>query len=120
MKLFIITPVAYSFWNYPTQSLLIAILLVFIADIIKQTMFRSVEEETALNQSYKDIKELFKEADEITSKDIYLEDIKIKCVRVDLNTWSYKEIQSLSKSLGISGRNRKRVLLEKEIVNFCN
>ena len=115
-KLITISTLLTAMYNQPTYTLLLAILAVFIIHLINTIL----EKENVSESNYEAVRDLFKMAEEITSKDIYLEDIKIKCVRVDLNTWSYKEIQSLSKSLGISGRNRKRVVLEKEIVNFCN
>ena len=125
MKLLIAIPTLTAFYNYPTYFLIGIISLFVIAQVIVEVInLKPVTENN--NEAYKEIKSLFKEYDNITSKDIYLDDkkkevyIDIKCTPLNFSNWSYRDLQAIAKSLGISGRNRKRVILEKEILNFCN
>lgn len=125
MKLLIAIPTLTAFYNYPTYFLIGIISLFVIAQVIVEVInLKPVTENN--NEAYKEIKSLFKEYDNITSEDIYLDDkkkevyIDIKCTPLNFSNWSYRDLQAIAKSLGISGRNRKRVILEKEILNFCN
>ena len=123
IKLTILGTLLYPAYQYPMQSLLIAILLVFIADIVSQILNLKSEKEATLDRSYEEIKELFKEADDIMSKDIYLEDTpnwEVKCQPLDFTNYTYREVQSFCKSLNIPKVNRKRVVLEEELLALCN
>lgn len=121
MKLFIITPVAYGFWNYPTYSLLAIVALLFVVQVIGELM----SFKPPANDNYEEIKQLFNQIDEITFKDIYLEDreketsTKLEVVPVNISLFSYRELQAIAKSLNISGRNRKRIVLEQELLAVC-
>ena len=128
MKLLILSPIAYAFWEAPTYSLLAIVALLFIVQVIGELM----KSKTPTNQSYEEIKELFNEdaegiscsatPDDIVSKDIYSDEeekesnyIDIKCNIPDFTLFTYRDLQKIAKSLEIKKVNRKRLILEDEL-----
>ena len=130
MKLFIITPVAYSFWNYPTYSLLAIVALLFIVQVIGELM----KPKTSTNQSYEEIKELFKEVDDIVSKDIYSDeekeihvDIKcealqrreVLCTPPNFSDWTYNQLSTQVRLMGLKPTSRKKTVLIESLEGLC-
>ena len=115
MKLLIISPVLYVFWQAPTYSLLAIIGLLFIAQVISELM-RSEGFYTEDNNSYQEIKELFAKIDEFD----YPEETctKLEVVPVNWKNYTYKDLQFLCKKFGIRA-NSKRCVLEKELLSVC-
>ena len=78
MKTLTVGTLITGMYQSPVIALLIAIALVFMADLLNR----------------------------------YLESKKIKCVPIDWNVYSYREIQAIAKSNGIIANKKREVLLE--------
>lgn len=129
MKLLTLSTLVVGMYQNPTYALLIAIGLVFLIDLIQKLSNKNNVSES----NYEAIKELFKQYDDICSKDIYSEEeksqvvietqktisTKLEVVPVNISLFSYRELQTIAKALNISGRNRKRVVLEQELLALC-
>ena len=113
MKLLIISPVIYTFWNYTTYAFIAIILAIVIIDLITSVS----EKERASNLQYEGVKEIFN--DVCSSNYVEEKTLELKCAPTDFSAWSYRELQAIAKSLNISGRNRKRLVLEQELLAVC-
>lgn len=126
MKLLIISPVFYTFWNYTTYAFIGAILAIVIIDLIT----RVLREEPPSESNYEGIKEIFNNSN---SKDYIETKVNVTklevvpaerssllfCEQVNISLFSYRDLQAIAKALGIAGRNRKRLILEKELLAVC-
>ena len=115
MKLLIISPVFYTFCNYTTYAFIGAILAIVIIDLIQ----RLTNKEHSLDPQYEGVKEIFNNPN---SKD-YIEpkeaSTTLEVVPLNFSAWSYRELQAIAKALGVTGRNRKRLILEQELLAVC-
>ena len=110
MKLFIITPVAYSFWNYPTHSLLAIVALLFIVQLIGELMSSKIP----TNDSYEEIKELFNNGlDEEVDESVQTVSTtsQIECIELTLDKWSYSDLSTLCRLHGLKPKSRKKLKL---------
>jgi len=115
MKLLIISPLIYTFWHYTTYAFLAIILAIVIIDLITRVLDR----ETPSESNYEAIKEIFNNPDSEDYIEPKVPGTKLEVVPLDFNAWSYRELQAIAKSLNISGRNRKRIVLEQELLALC-
>ena len=113
-KLLILSPVLYAFWNYTTYALLAIILAVFLIDLISR--LRKKEQPSKSNY----------EVDNITSEDINLAVdsdrglIDIKCEALNLEEWSYSDIQTMCRLHRLRPKNRKKDNLISELSLLIN
>ena len=109
MKLLTLSTLLVGMYQNPTYALLIAILLVFIADIVSQIL----STKPALNLQYEGGKEILNDP----SSDNYISEklFQIECAQVDLNTWSYTDLNTQARLMKIKPKNRKKLTLIKEL-----
>ena len=114
-KLLITSPVLYTFWNYTTYAFLAIVLAIVIIDLITRVLDR----ETPSESNYEAVKEIFNNPNSTDYIGTKVTVTKLEVVSVDFNLFSYRELQASAKSLDISGRSRKRVVLEQELLALC-
>ena len=112
IKLTIFGTLLYPAYQYPMQSLLIAILLVFIADIVSQIL----NNKPALNLQYEGVKEILNNP----SSDNYISEklFQIECAQVDLNTWSYNQLSTQVRLMKLKPTSRKKIHLIESLNSF--
>ena len=96
-KLLILSPIAYSFWNYPTYSLLAVVGLLFILQVISEV----IGSKLVSTPHYEQVKEVFATLPN-----------KIACVSIDFTKWSYRDIQLMAIANGICGNQKKVKLIQ--------
>ena len=96
-KLLIISPVAYTFWNFPTYCLLAIVGLLFIAQVIGELL---TSKPVSLSH-YEQVREVFNSLPD-----------KITCVPLDFSNWSYRDIQLFAIANGIRGNQKKVKLIQ--------
>ena len=103
MKLLIAIPTLTAFYNYPTYFLLGAIALLFILQVISEVI------KPVSTNHYEQVKEVFT-----------LLPNKIVCVPTDLNAYSYNDLSTQVRLMGLKPVNRKRHSLIESLKAFTN